>query len=90
MTTTLTKILALADADPPAPVSTIAANLSVSPGYVYGVLREHRPTRKRKAHKRSDRHYKIVNMHFLEGKSATQIADELGLKRQGVHRHLSK
>jgi hypothetical protein len=78
----VTKILKLADRGQSA--SDIAAAVSKSPGYVYSVLREHRPDRQRKAHKtRSD------NPRMIAGctRSGHQAGAHCGGARRvaGVH-----
>jgi hypothetical protein len=74
----VTKILKLADRGQSA--SDIAAAVSKSPGYVYSVLREHRPDRKRKAHKtRSDKPRMIAGL-YDQGIPAARIAVVLGCR----------
>lgn len=88
MNPTVVKILKLADADHSA--SEIAAALEVSAGYVYSVLREHRPNRKRKAHKtRSDKPRMIAGLHD-QGIPAARIAAVLGVSRAYVYSELGK
>lgn len=86
MNPTATKILARHDAGKDA--AAIAATLSVSASYVYSVLREHRPDRKRKAHpKRSDEPGIIVGM-FDQGHKPARIAISRGISRAYVYRVL--
>lgn len=53
------KILARHDAGEKS-VTKIAAAEGVSPGYVYGVLREHRPKRKRKPRERTSEKRRLI------------------------------
>lgn len=71
-------------------VAEIAALLQKSPGYVYDVLRQHRPARPRKVHARGARHFKIADMYFLHKKTVREIAKELDISRSCVYRHLPK
>jgi len=60
--TTLDQILAWNDKGQP--VATIAKALDVSPGYVYGKLREHRPDRARKPRTRtSAKRILVLGLH---------------------------
>ncbi len=71
-------------------VATIADALSLSPGYIYGVLRRERPKRQRKARETtSDMPRMIVGLHKQKIKPA-RIAVVLGVSRQYVHRVLSE
>ncbi len=71
-------------------VATIAAALSLSPGYIYGVLRRERPKRQRKARvTTSDLPRMIVGLHRQKIKPA-RIAVVLGITRQYVSKVLTK
>jgi transposase len=84
----VSKILALADRGQSA--DAIAAAVERSAGYVYSVLREHRPDRPRKVHKtRSDLPRKIAALH-LAGKETVAIAEKLAVSRAYVYRHLPR
>jgi hypothetical protein len=84
----VTKILKLADRGQSA--SDIAVTVSKSPGYVYSVLREHRPDRQRKAHKtRSDNPRMIAGLHD-QGIKPARIAVVLGVSRAYTYSELKK
>jgi DNA-binding CsgD family transcriptional regulator len=85
---TIPKVLALADRSKS--VAEIAVELEISPGYVYSVLREHRPDRPRKAHRtRSDKPSRIAMLH-LQGAHPDDIGERLGVSRSYVYRHLPR
>jgi DNA invertase Pin-like site-specific DNA recombinase len=87
--TAIEEILARTDAGQD--VAMIADALDLSQGYVYGVLREHRPKRKRKTHRQWS-HYRdeIVRLAKEEGMNAPEIADELNITRACVYKWLPK
>jgi transposase len=88
MNPTAAAILARYDSTPD--VAAIAEALDVSASYVYSVLREHRPNRKRKVHsKRSDLPSRIMAMH-VKGIGAAKIAGKLEISRAYVYRHLPR
>lgn len=88
MNPTITKILARSDRGKSA--QEITAELGVSLGHVYAVLRAHRPDRPRKQHeKRSDKPSRIAMLH-LQNMHPEDIADELGVSRTYVYRHLPR
>lgn len=85
-TTTLSKILTRHDRGES--VAAIAKALSLSPGYIYGVLRRFRPQRARKPRTpTSDMPRMIVGLHKQKIKPA-RIAVVLGVSRAYVYRHL--
>lgn len=69
-------------------VAAIATALSVSPGYVYGILREHRPNRPRKARERTSDRPRIIAGLAAQGMAAGRIAKVLGISRAYAHRHM--
>lgn len=66
-------------------VAEIAAAEDVGFGYVYGILREHRPDRKRKPRERNGEMRKKVLRSLSHG-SDVKIADKLGCTRQYVYK----
>lgn len=88
MTTTLEKILKRCDKGEP--VATIAEALDLTPGYVYGVLREHRPKRARKPRKSTSDKPRMIKGLYSQGIAPTRIAVVLGVSRQYVHKVLEK
>ncbi|MGJ5032341.1 hypothetical protein ACQR1I_36270 [Bradyrhizobium sp. HKCCYLS2038] len=86
---TVAKILKRYDAKQES-VQQIADTVGVSLGYVYEVLREHRPGRPRKQHKtRSDNPRMIVGL-FDQGIKPAKIAKVLGVSRTYTYRELGK
>jgi len=67
-------------------VAAIASACRVSPGYVYGVLREHRPDRERKPRARTGKKREKVLRLIARGKSAGEIARQVECSRAYVHR----
>lgn len=68
-------------------VETLARDLSVSPGYVYSTLREHRPTRARKPRKRTSDKPRLIAGLAAQGIKAARIAFVLDVSAAYVHRH---
>lgn len=66
-------------------VAAIAATCQVTPGYVYGVLREHRPNRKRKPRERTGKKRKAVLGLIAQGVKVGKIADRAKCSRAYVH-----
>jgi predicted transcriptional regulator len=86
MTTTLDKILKRHDKGES--VATIADALSVSPGWVYALLREHRPKRERKARRTTSDFPRMIAGLHKQGLKPARIAVALGISRAYVYRHL--
>lgn len=78
----------LSCADNGAHVEQIATALGVSTGYIYGVLREHRPTRTRKPRERTSDVPRMIAALAAEGHKPHRIAVMLGITRAYVYRHL--
>lgn len=55
-------------------VAIIAADAEVSPGYVYGVLRQHRPARSRKPRTRTSEKRKLILGLLARGHLAPRVA----------------
>lgn len=87
MTTTLDKILTRADRGEP--VTKIADALSLSPGYIYGVLRAERPKRQRKARETTSDMPRMIRGLQRAGLKPARIAVVLGITRQYVSKVLN-
>lgn len=68
----LAQILALADNG--LSVQQIALAANVSPGYVYGILRDHRPARTRKARLRTSKTAPMIRGLHAQGHAPVRIA----------------
>lgn len=55
-------------------VAAIASSCQVSPGYVYGVLREHRPGRKRKPRERTSEKRRFILGLLAQGIQPPRVA----------------
>lgn len=72
MTTRLSQILSRHDAHEP--VAAIATACQVSPGYVYGILREHRPDRTRKPRTRTSDKRRMILGLSAQGHKVARVA----------------
>lgn len=84
--TTLERILALSDAG--SHPADIATALSVSPSYVYTILREHRPDRERKPRACTSNKPDQIRALFKVNKNAARTAKLLKCSRAYVYRHI--
>jgi hypothetical protein len=73
MTTLIQNILARHDAGE-RNVAVIAEAESVSPGYVYGILRQHRPDRQRKPRERTSKKRKFILGLLAQGIQPPRVA----------------
>ena len=76
----------LSRADEGEPVAAIAESLSVTPGVVYGVLREHRPERTRSPRKLTSEKRPMVLGLLGAGIKPSRVAELAGVTRQYVYR----
>lgn len=76
----------LARADRGDRVEDIATAADVTIGYVYGVLREHRPDRKRTPRARTSEKRSQIRIYHAAGIKPVRIAELLKVKRQYVYR----
>lgn len=81
-----TKILKRHDAKQS--VADIALHLDMSAGYVYGVLREHRPNRARKARRTTSDLPRMIAGLAKQGIKPGRIAVALAVSRAYVYRWL--
>lgn len=88
--TTLEKVLTRHDRGEP--VATISQALDVTPGWVYQILREHRPKRKRKAQTRVSETRRTIRGLAAQGIAPARIVFLMQEKcsRQYVYRELSR
>jgi hypothetical protein len=86
--TTLDAILTHADRGES--VATIAAALSVSPGFVYGVLRAHRPDRPRQPRTRTSKKRQLILGLLARGHQAPRVAFLAGCSAAYVYRLLGE
>lgn len=71
-------------------VATIATAENVSPGYVYGILRHHRPNRSRKARTRTSEKRVMVLGLAAKGIKPARVAYLAQCSEQYVYRILSE
>lgn len=83
---TLARVLELADSDKP--VAEIAADVKLTQGRVYAVLREHRPDRKRSPRPCTSDLPAKIKILFAEKIKPARIAVLLDVSRAYVYRHL--
>lgn len=72
MTPLIASILSLSDAGQS--VAAVSRAVSVSPGYVYGVLREHRPDRQRKPRERTSAKRRLILGLLAQGVQPPRVA----------------
>lgn len=68
----------------------IADAVGVTAGYVYGILRDHRPQRKRKPRRPTSTKPAEIAALAATGATAARIAELLGVTKAYVYRHLAK
>lgn len=68
------------------PVAQIAAFLAVSPGYIYGILRQHRPNRLRQPRTRTSEKRKLILGLLARGYHAPRVAFLAGCTPAYVYR----
>lgn len=71
-------------------VAAIARAESLSPGYVYGILREHRPERKRAKRTRTSEKPAQIRYLASQGIAAVRIAVLLSVSKAYVYKSLEE
>jgi hypothetical protein len=71
-------------------VAEIAAALDVTAGYVYGILREHRPKRRRKPRRSTSDNPRMIAGLFKQDIPPGRIAVVLGVSRAFVYAELAR
>lgn len=92
MTTQTTRAAILARHDKGESVATISRALSVTPGYVFGILRDERPDRPHgnRGRRKSELRVAIRFHSTVEQMAPARIAEKLGVSRAYVYRILSE